>query len=571
MKLLVHLVRADVRRFSLLLALWVLIEILSTIFTGVRPVLADDRRMLTAAEILGTVLFMTRWLGMFVIVPLVVQTHPLVGSDAFWMTRPIPPPALLASKVLLIGTTFIAVPALCAVVLTAVCRLPMAEVVLVGLQTILVQTLWLAIVMALSALTRNLARFALVAGGVLVSLVLLFSIMIAVAMRNIPDGPQLSDVTGRPASSATAGVVLLLLLITAVVVPLVVQYRTRSTRVSVGTGVAGVAVVIVVALMWPSHPRSVPVPEWANRESAVHLVAESPKGEFTSLGDWSPWSRSEGWQFGRARLRLRGVEEGWLAAVRLADGTVKFDDGVTLATAGNGYPSTIPFESADEPPIEIVMRQMLGVGRLRIGQTSRLPEAVPAIVVSQADFKKYSGATGTYRGRFLVDLDRLEIAATLPLRAGAEYHDRRRRITIDQVIPLTEAASIRVRQFIASTMFHSDSLPPLSFYLRNRAAGEAVAGPAHQGMFAVSSGGGLPVLYGVSSFAAGPGSNGFSATGDYIRFPDYDPAEDAVAITPDWLSQAELVIVRTVPAGSVTRTVEIPGFEIRAAPPPIRR
>jgi hypothetical protein len=212
------------------------------------------------------------------------------------------------------------------------------------------------------------------------------------------------------------------------------------------------------------------------------------------------------------------------------------------------------------------MRQMLGVGRLRVGQPSRLPESMPAIVVSQADFKKYSGATGTYRGRFLVDLDRIEIAATLPLRAGAEYHDRRRRIMIDQVIPLTEAASIRVRQFIASTMFHSDSPSPLSFYLRNRGAGEAVAGPAHQGMFAMSSGGGLPLLFGLSGFAVGPGSNGFSATGDYVRFPDYNPTEDAVEITADWLSRAELVIVRTVAAGSVIRTIEIPGFEMRAAP-----
>ena len=28
---------------------------------------------------------------MLVLIPAGVQTHPLVGSDAFWMTRPIPP------------------------------------------------------------------------------------------------------------------------------------------------------------------------------------------------------------------------------------------------------------------------------------------------------------------------------------------------------------------------------------------------------------------------------------------------------------------------------------------------
>ncbi len=39
MKLVAHLVRADVRRFRLLLAGWVLMEVLHTVFTGVQPVL----------------------------------------------------------------------------------------------------------------------------------------------------------------------------------------------------------------------------------------------------------------------------------------------------------------------------------------------------------------------------------------------------------------------------------------------------------------------------------------------------------------------------------------------------
>ena len=71
--------------------------------------------------------------------------------------------------------------------------------------------------MALSAMTRNLARFVLVVGGVLVSLVLLMSIGIAVAMRNILEGPQLHDVAGRSVSGPAAGVAVLLLLIAAVV------------------------------------------------------------------------------------------------------------------------------------------------------------------------------------------------------------------------------------------------------------------------------------------------------------------------------------------------------------------
>lgn len=568
MKHLIHLVRADVRRFRLLLAIWMLIQIMDAVFRGVRPALAADPRLATAADLLATVLFLTRWLGLIVIVPLVVQTHPLVGSDAFWMTRPIPWRALFASKVVLLGTTFVAVPAVCELALMLACRVPVAEMPLVTMETILFQSLWLFIVMALSAVTRNLARFALVAGSVLVALVLLINITIAVMIRNMPDGPQLTAVDVRSVATPAGGAAMLLLLIMAAVAQIVVQYRTRSTRASVGTGVAGFAIVVLMVLMWPWEEHPLPVPEWARQDSALRLIADSPKGEFRPLEDGSPWSRSGGWQIGSVRLRLSEVVPGWLAAARLADATVQFVDGKTLVTAGNGHSSPVPIESVEDSPIRVVMRQVLGVGRVREGWPGRpAVEAVPAIVVRQADFKAYLGATGTYRGRFLVDLDHVEVAAALPLEAGAEFQDRRRRIVIDQVVPQAEAAMIRVRQFTTATMFESGSLPRVSFYLRNREKAEAVAGSAHEGV-RMSSGLGAPLFFGVSHYATGPGG-GFTVTGDFIRFPEaYRTDEQIVDISPDWLSRAELVIVHTVPAGSVTRTLEISGFEIAAAPPP---
>jgi hypothetical protein len=572
MKHLFHLVSADVRRFRLLLAVWVLIQVVDTVFRGVRPALAPDPRLGTAVELLATVLFLTRWLGMVVIVPLVVQTHPLVGSDAFWMTRPIPWRALFASKVVLLGTTFVAVPALCELALMLASRVPVAEVPYVTLQTILFQSLWLVIVMALSTTTRNLARFALVAGSVLVALVLLINIAIAVMLRSFTDGPELTVMTGRSVASPTADVVMLMLLIIAAVAQLVVQYRTRSTRFSVGAGVTIVAVSVLIMLTWPSQERPLPVPGWASQESALRLVAESQQGEFRPLEDWSPWNPSDGWYTGGVRLRLSGVEEGWLATVRLDDGTVQFDDGTTLATVGNGYSSSVPFASVDDVPLRVVMRQVLGIGRVVEGsQSSLVAEAVPAIVVKQADFEKYVGATGTYHGRFLVDLDHIAIAATLPLRPGAGFQESRRRIVIDQVVPQAQSASIRVRQFTAATMFDSSSPPRVSFYLRNRDTDEAVAGMGGHGGIGTSSGLGLPLLFGLSSYSAGPGS-GFSISTDSIRFPEgYRSDDHVVVISADWLSHAELVIVHTVHAGTVTRALEISGFEIAAAPPRLPR
>jgi hypothetical protein len=565
MNLLAHLVRADVRRFRLVLAGWLLIEILNTVLTGLGPLLASDRPPMPWAALLGTVLFLTRWLGMIVIVALVVQTHPLVGSDAFWLTRPIPPRALLTSKLLLLGTTFVAAPVLCEILLMAVFKVPAVEIGLVALQTTLFQSLWLSVVMALAAMTRTLAGFVLVAGGVLLSLILLISIEIAIAMRGIRDGPQLNEVTNRTVPDSTAGVVVLLLLMTAVVVPLVIQYLTRSTRVSVPVGAAGLAAVILVSSTWSPPERPLPVPAWAASESALRLMAVSPTGEFRPLAR-SQSSSLGAWQSGAARIRVTGIEPGWLATLRLAVSTVQFGDGATLTTAGNGDSAAVPFEAADEPPARVVMRHVLGVERVWWSHRASTAEAVPAIVLTEDEFRKYSAAAGTYRGRFLVDLDHVEIAATLPLQTGAEYRDRQLRLSIDRVIWQTQVTTIRVRHIATASMLHSRALPQLSFYLRNRDAAEAVAGSPHTVMHSYSALA-LPLMFGFAG-ASGESGTGFSATSQSLRFPDGSTlTQDPIAITSDWLSRAELVVVRTVAAGSVTRTIEIPGFEIRQGPP----
>lgn len=567
MKHVAHLLSADIRRFRVLLAVWVLIQIVDTVFKGVRPALGLDSRLLVTLDLLAALLYLIQWLGLIVLVPLVVQTHPLVGSDAFWMTRPIPWRSLVASKLVLLGTTFVAVPALCELALMQASRVPPATIPFVTLQTILFHSFWLLLVMALAATTRNLARFALVVGSVLVALVLFINVAIAVLVRSMSQDPKVTVVTARLHEGAIAGAVMVLLLIAAAAVQIAVQYRTRSTRASVTAGAAVASVAILSMFLWPSHERPLPVPEWARQDSALQLVAASRRGEFTPLHPGAYMVRSADWQMGGMRARLRGIEPGWLPGVRLVDGSVQFGDGTTLTTAENGQWALVPFEAMDGAPNLFVMRQVLGVGRVRGGTHAGGPlEAVPAILVREADFQKYSGATGTYRGRFLVDLDHVEIAAVLPLEAGAEFQESRRRIVIDQIVPRAQGASIRLRQFTASTVFDAHPLPHVSFYLRNRGADEAVAGSPHETM-GLTAGLGLAFLFGMSGYSPGQ-DPGFTIASGLIGFHgDVRPGEPVVDISADWLSRAELVIVRTVTSGSVPRTLEISGFEIAPAPP----
>jgi hypothetical protein len=568
---LLHLVRADVRRFRLLFGLWTLVAIAETVLRAVRPALAGDPRLSMMFDLLATVIFATRWLGIVVIVALVVQTHPLVGSDAFWMTRPISWRVLLASKVVLLGTIFVAVPALCELVLMVSCRVPMAEALPVTLQLILFQCLWLFMVMALSSLTRNLARLALVAGSVMIGLILLLNLTIAVMMRRLDDGPQMVEVIPRTESSPIAFVLMLLLIIVAFSTLTAVQYRTRSIRTSVPAGVAGIGVAFAAAFLWPAAGRPVPVPDWAARDSSVQLSAESARGEFTPFESGSRWGRGDGWQVGRARVRVGALEEGWLPTVKLKDAHIGFSDGATVPTSGNGSPPVFMSvnDSIDDGQRSAVQRRVLEVSRLLEGPA--FPEyerSTPAIILTEPEFRRRLGSRGTYRGSFVVDLDQLTLAATLPLQAGATYHGRQKRLVLDQIVSQSRAATIRLRHFTSTSMFESAMRPRLLFYLRNRSTSEAVAGSSH-GMLGVGTGIGLPMLFGVSGYSSEPDS-GFSIMSEVVRFPGaygrYPGAASPIDITPEWLSQAELVVLHLIPAGSVSRTLDVTGFEIAEAP-----
>ena len=101
MTLVLHLIRWDIRRFQILLPLWLLLVAASAALEGAWPAMAVAMAARQTVGITGNLLAVAEVLFSVVFIALVVQEHPLVGTTAFWMTRPMPPRALLASKAIL--------------------------------------------------------------------------------------------------------------------------------------------------------------------------------------------------------------------------------------------------------------------------------------------------------------------------------------------------------------------------------------------------------------------------------------------------------------------------------------
>ena len=77
---------------------WLLLVAASAALEGAWPAMAVAMAARQTVGIGGNLLALAEVLFSVVFIALVVQEHPLVGTTAFWMTRPIPPRALLASK-----------------------------------------------------------------------------------------------------------------------------------------------------------------------------------------------------------------------------------------------------------------------------------------------------------------------------------------------------------------------------------------------------------------------------------------------------------------------------------------
>jgi hypothetical protein len=553
-----HLIAADIRRFRLLIIGMVLLMVSVAVLEGVRPVVGTA---VASVELVRSLLSVASNVLALVLVALVIHADALVGSDAFWMTRPINPWALLASKALLLGAVMIAVPVLCEAGLLAVYGVPAGPVARIAAQTAIFDALWLAAAMSIAALTTNLARFAAVLGALIVGLAAVVAVSATVMMARFDDMPP--SFGGMTVSDPTAGFVSTVLMIVACGALVVVQYRKRSRRRSIGVGAVGVVLAFVAAVLWPwpfLRPR-LEVPEWTQNASALSLSADPASVEFPAEGGF--WGRGAQWRGGRARVHLASVGSRWFARVSLRDASVLLDSGAALTSLSGGFGVAVPFAMSEEQPERVVLRELLQVQRLALAVPTR-GESPIVLTMLTGEFARHAGASGSYRGRFQVDLLRDEIVAALPLRAGASIEEPYYRCVIDEISQRDRGTlQVRAHESRANSSFDRRPDAQFAYYLRNSHAAEAVAGslrvPADE----------TPSLFTAAFNVSHTSTSGIR--GIVLHFPAPPPdglQGESIALDDEWIANAELVIVRTVPGGFVQRSLEIPRFTLRPAAPP---
>jgi hypothetical protein len=562
MRLLAHLVVADVRRHRWLLSLWLLVLVASAIVQAVRPTLAAQPAAANTIALLDGLLLIVRLLLRVLLAALVVQTHPLVGSDAFWLTRPIPPMLLLRAKVVVLTTFLVLAPVAAEIVLMVSYGVPPSQIVRVAIESAVFAAMWAGLLATAAALTPTFARFVLLCGGVLATLALFLAIQVTIDSI-APYSPQPIAEPTRPENPAGA-IVEVVAFILACTVTLVAQYRSRRLWRS-----AVIAVLMVVVmppatafLASPLLRRNVELPAWAARDGSLPIAVQpetvrSVKTEEGNVAATTPSRRT------LAPTRISGLEPGWSAEISLLQASLEVDGGRTVTSISSPIPEPVTVDGAKRSR-DVAISRVIGAADVIRAFTPRFPGIGPPtaalLVMPESEFARLAPVAGHYRGRFHVSLTRHEVEATLPLRPRAEVRNGSYWVVLDSAVVSSGRIELRLRESDATSSFDGQPRAERTYYVRNRRTGTALESRAEDSDIGL-----LPRM--ITGVSVSRIVGGFWAEGFALRFPPPWAGPDFAGLDETWLRDAELLIVRSTPAGGIERTLDIDRFPLDETAP----
>jgi hypothetical protein len=559
MTLVRHLLAKDFRRLRWLLLAWLAIVISRVVAATVRPELAFEGLAVQAAVENVSQLLMMIDLPVFVLlVSWLVHDEPLIGADAFWLTRPIPPMTLMTAKLTFATVLLIGAPALTQAVLVAVALRSPGHASRLIWTLLFSQVLWSAILIALATLTASLTRYllTLVAGAAAAAFAIsaLLTLLLMTAEERGYPGEMMPDM--MPDMTTVIVVSWLTVAVAGMVIAL--QYRLRRRRIAICVGAIGLIVSVVAAEAWPwrfGRPSEPDPGAWAR--DAVTVAAVLDRGEPYVTDEASIRRRSLKKQIA-APLRLAGVPPQYGIRSIGVRSALEIAGGPTLQSA-EGSMVSVPRDPGDErasdymAPVRAALLPSRLVGRLDRPQFAQWPIV---LTVNADDYARYRRVPGRLTATIAAFLQESRLVASIPLDEGRMVRIGSTQVELKRVVRRPDGCSILIREIREST--GRPGIPrSYQYFLRNTERGEAVLGVSEQ---ILSRGVPFATSFFVGWSVEGAGGSAFGFVDHIERYPA--PFSEAGPIDADWLASADVAVVETVYAGRVSRSLVIEGFRM---------
>ena len=550
MNLIGHQFRKDCFRLWVPITLWLLLVLLrATLITPGIAEPGEDAFLQMMFRILTTLVPLLQTILLLVMVPLLIQEEPLVGTTAFWFTRPIDGRMLFKSKMLFGVAVFILPPLLTEIAILGIHGASPMQLALAVPEILLEDGKFLAYVVILSALTQTFARYALLGASFFIGFYLV--LIVAASIFWYFDLPAFLK-GGGGANLADSGYVASTIFIIAIAVMILVdQYRTRDTRRAwIRVGMAFLAS-LAISHYWPwaflHHPHN-------RREAGIDTsavgIAVSTDPRSRRISDSFRYrSKDEAKKSISGQLEISGLPPGYVAEPSKITASLKFPDGKFVTHEGYEY------SRFDRNWNRNVIQHTLGTSNILNADRQRGTQ-VTLLSVNDELFGQYSTTPAVYSADVEFVVKRYEATANLPIKSKARYDRGSQHAVITQVLKQTGGATALLRESEVSLFFagdrHHDEMSgnlfgrPVIYILRNKEQAEAL----------------WPVE------EPGPGFEFLDLFQKRLRTIPLALRYSALTsrgqklteINDHWLANAELIRIEAKEVGRFSKTVKVDGF-----------
>ncbi len=558
MSVISHLVWHDIRALRVPLFAWLLILLVQAAVMALGPGLIDPEARGGGVQSFAGFLAGARLAFTILLTVLLVQRDSPVGTTAFWLTRPIPPIAMAASKLCSAALLLVVLPATAGWILFAALGLPALDLRDGIWPLVLEQGMIVSLAAMGAAITATIPQFAVAA----VAAVLLVGTLTSEIRPYVERLPWMRIPFTQAPLVAWVSVTVL-----GAIGVIAYQYsRRRAVRAAVAvTGVLVIGALSALTVPASVDPSSIaPLAAGVLDPGTITVDVDPAAVRAESASTIDRRGRQTRYRHANTILRISGAPPAIVLQPWSIESTWQPEGMPPIRwqrRGAAGYLTRVTREGEDdEQPHRSIAIGLGDVELLRSTRTEATAFRTTLLNLREEEVSRLSSAQGPLDAAVTLRAWRYRLVDAAPLAVGSTVSARQGRLTVQAITRTREGVHVDGRQVFLQRFerapedfFGSGIGSSEHVLLRNQSRKQAILLAAESVRQLTYS-----MLSALSSLQFGTGTR-------RIRFVIPLADEDRVRLDEEWLKGAELVVMRPEDLGVFTRPLRVEWVNLDSA------